>query len=76
MRLGRIMIVGQGRVGKTALTNALVGNAYEPTDRYRSFECSWLRLLLLMCYLSRQVKRKFTNQIRKNYLPFFFYFTL
>jgi tRNA U34 5-carboxymethylaminomethyl modifying GTPase MnmE/TrmE len=37
IRMGRIMIVGQGRVGKTALTNALIGKAFEPTDR--SFEC-------------------------------------
>jgi hypothetical protein len=45
--------VGQGRVGKSALSNALVGKAYEPTDR--SFECSWLRLLLFMCSLSPAV---------------------
>ena len=42
--------MGQGRVGKSALTNALVGKEFEPTDR--SFECSWLRLFLLMCSLS------------------------
>ena len=57
LRMGRIIIVGQGRVGKTALGKALVGKEFEPTDR--SLECSWLRLLLFMCSLSPAVHNEY-----------------